>query len=231
MPGGNQATVTLHESGRDVANGPAYAGRLRLHGAIERARTGGDACQPDASHAIARSIAGAVGEPIALWEPSNRWWYANPSLDNLLHSSPRPNLLEAALREVAAATARRADNVIVARDAASELHCHGLVYHVHATWLAADRGTPGLAVLRVCHPMPRGIDAVANRARLTRQQVRVAGLIVRGFTNAEIARELFISPHTARHHVEQILLKLGARSRGHAIALLTSHTATFLRAV
>jgi DNA-binding CsgD family transcriptional regulator len=230
MPGANQAAVRGQESRRDDANGPVHAARLRLHAPVERERTGGDARQPDAMHAIARSIAGAVGEPIALWEPLNRWWYANPALDNLLQNSPRPDLLDAALREVAAAAARRADNIMVPRDAASELECYGLVYHVHATWLA-DRGTSGLAVLRVCHPMPRGIDTVANRARLTRQQVRVARLIIRGFTNAEIARELFISPHTARHHVEQILLKLGARSRGHAVALLTSHTETFLRAV
>jgi DNA-binding CsgD family transcriptional regulator len=32
-------------------------------------------------------------------------------------------------------------------------------------------------------------------------------------SNAEIARMLSISPHTARHHTENVLAKVGVRSR------------------
>jgi len=32
-------------------------------------------------------------------------------------------------------------------------------------------------------------------------------------SNAEIARLLSISPHTARHHTENVLAKVGVRSR------------------
>jgi DNA-binding CsgD family transcriptional regulator len=41
----------------------------------------------------------------------------------------------------------------------------------------------------------------------------VARLIADDRTNDQIAKELCISPHTARHHTERILAKLGASSR------------------
>ena len=49
--------------------------------------------------------------------------------------------------------------------------------------------------------------------RLTKKEQRVAILLARGRTNEEIARELFISSHTARHHTQAVLNKLGITSR------------------
>jgi DNA-binding CsgD family transcriptional regulator len=53
----------------------------------------------------------------------------------------------------------------------------------------------------------------ANPAGLTNRQLDVAKLVARGFTNAEIAQRLFISPKTADHHVSAVLAKLGIPSR------------------
>ena len=53
----------------------------------------------------------------------------------------------------------------------------------------------------------------ANPAGLTNRQLDVAKLIARGFTNAEIAARLYISPKTADHHVSAILGKLGLPNR------------------
>jgi DNA-binding CsgD family transcriptional regulator len=67
-----------------------------------------------------------------------------------------------------------------------------------------------------------GIDEVPARPRastranpggLTNRQLDVAKLMARGFTNAEIAARLYISPKTADHHVSAVLTKLGATSR------------------
>lgn len=53
---------------------------------------------------------------------------------------------------------------------------------------------------------------------LTRREVEVLALAARGRTNEQLASELFISPGTARKHLEHINQKLGAASRTEAIA-------------
>ncbi len=58
---------------------------------------------------------------------------------------------------------------------------------------------------------------------LTPRQVEVLALIVEGYSNAEIARRLVVSPHTVRHHVSLILDKLGAANRAEAAALAIQH--------
>ncbi len=55
-------------------------------------------------------------------------------------------------------------------------------------------------------------------AQLTRRQLEVLTLLEDGLSNAEIARQLFISEKTAGHHVSAILQKLDAGSRGEAAA-------------
>ena len=55
-----------------------------------------------------------------------------------------------------------------------------------------------------------------NPAGLTARQLEVLALIADGFTNAEIADRLVVSPRTAEHHVAAVLTKLGARTRREA---------------
>lgn len=54
---------------------------------------------------------------------------------------------------------------------------------------------------------------LANPSGLTNRQLDVARLVARGLTNAELARELYISPKTADHHVSAVLSRLGLASR------------------
>jgi DNA-binding CsgD family transcriptional regulator/tetratricopeptide (TPR) repeat protein len=53
---------------------------------------------------------------------------------------------------------------------------------------------------------------------LTRGQSKVLALLALGHSNAEIARQLFLSPRTVDHHVSAILQRLGVRTRAEAIA-------------
>jgi DNA-binding CsgD family transcriptional regulator len=55
---------------------------------------------------------------------------------------------------------------------------------------------------------------------LTRREAEVALLLAAGRGNAAIASSLGISPHTARHHTQHVLNKLGVHSRAEAGALL-----------
>jgi DNA-binding CsgD family transcriptional regulator len=69
--------------------------------------------------------------------------------------------------------------------------------------------------------VPRGPRAAtrANEAELTPRELEVLELLADGLRNAEIAERLFLSPRTVDHHVSAIRRKLGARTRGEAVAV------------
>jgi DNA-binding CsgD family transcriptional regulator len=68
--------------------------------------------------------------------------------------------------------------------------------------------------------IPRGPHQATrqHRAGLTPAQVRVLERLARGLSNADIARELSLSPRTVDHHVSAILGKLEVTTRAAAIA-------------
>lgn len=83
-------------------------------------------------------------------------------------------------------------------------------------------GTGGalLIALERLPPEPLSDEALEARFCLSKKESRIAGLLVEGRSNDAIAHRLFISPHTARHHTESILCKLGAHSRAKAVSKL-----------
>jgi DNA-binding CsgD family transcriptional regulator len=70
--------------------------------------------------------------------------------------------------------------------------------------------------------IPRGPRPASRTgpAGLTPRETQVLALIVDGATNAQIARELVITPKTVDHHVSAVLGKLGVASRRDAGAAL-----------
>ena len=52
---------------------------------------------------------------------------------------------------------------------------------------------------------------------LTEREREVVGLVATGLSNDELAEKLFVSPLTAKTHVNRAMMKLGARDRAHLV--------------
>jgi DNA-binding NarL/FixJ family response regulator len=66
--------------------------------------------------------------------------------------------------------------------------------------------------------VPRADPELADRLNsLSTREVEVLRLLARGLSNAEIARELFVSDATAKTHVSNVLTKLRLRDRVQAV--------------
>ncbi len=69
-------------------------------------------------------------------------------------------------------------------------------------------------VLQRLRSQGKSVDAAATiRAELSDREVEVLKLIANGKDNAQIARELFISPKTVKNHISNILMKLQIENR------------------
>jgi DNA-binding NarL/FixJ family response regulator len=71
---------------------------------------------------------------------------------------------------------------------------------------------------RACPPVD---GPVPDRARLTVRERQVLALMGEGLDPQAIARRLVVSRHTARGHVKNILMKLGAHSQLEAVVIAT----------
>jgi len=60
-------------------------------------------------------------------------------------------------------------------------------------------------------------------ASLTEREVEVLQLLARGYTNARMAKELFIGEQTVKNHVSRIYAKLGVCSRAEVVAWAWEH--------
>jgi DNA-binding CsgD family transcriptional regulator len=90
-------------------------------------------------------------------------------------------------------------------------------------WLSAH-GTelgPGRVAIALAPATPADLfgTRVAGAA-LSAREVEVTRLLCRGLSDAEIARDLGVSTHTARDHVKAVRRKLGVRSRTEVAALV-----------
>ena len=88
---------------------------------------------------------------------------------------------------------------------------------------AAAAGKPTLSVeatqalmRKTIQPRPLGHD-------LTERESDVLLLMTKGKSNAAIAEQLFLSTYTVKHHVSNILSKLGVSSRAEAISVALHH--------
>ena len=91
---------------------------------------------------------------------------------------------------------------------------------------ALDLGAAAAYALRQIEVARRDPDQRARLERpggLSRREVEVLRLVADGRTSGEIATQLFISPRTAEHHVQNISTKIGVSSRAAATRWAIQH--------
>lgn len=72
----------------------------------------------------------------------------------------------------------------------------------------------------VPHPQERpSTPATGRSTRLSGRERLVVYELSRGRSTEEIAAALFVSPHTIRTHIKNVMRKLEARTRAHAVAI------------
>jgi DNA-binding NarL/FixJ family response regulator len=90
--------------------------------------------------------------------------------------------------------------------------------------------TDGRRTPRPAIPVPAGGSAVRaalpGLASLTEREREVVSLVAAGLSNDEIARQLVVSPLTAKTHVSRAMTKLNARDRAQLVVLAYEHGLT-----
>jgi DNA-binding CsgD family transcriptional regulator len=99
----------------------------------------------------------------------------------------------------------------------------GSEVHLRAVDLGVPRHGGGPAILVLIDSRDPLLDRDLEEAGLTRVEIRIARLVMRGRTNREIAAALSVSIHTVRHHVQHIHDKVGVRSRTQLMDTLRLH--------
>jgi DNA-binding CsgD family transcriptional regulator len=184
-------------------------------------RTNFHADPPNASClALVAHMFDAIDHCLAIYDESGVMRYANRAMaDHLAVATDEENLRSElaliAARVRSSRTQMRSNSGIqrACQDAVETANGNYTVEGIHiAAGLIGDE--PAVLIsMRLPPPDPFCSMILRQRYGLTKKQVGVARLVVQGLRNEEIAQRLCISEHTARHHVEQIKLKVGAHTR------------------
>jgi two-component system, NarL family, nitrate/nitrite response regulator NarL len=93
-------------------------------------------------------------------------------------------------------------------------HAASTVLRIAAAVLAGEGAIPRSMLLEVARRLAAGSSSAGSPlARLSPRERQVLALLRRGWDNARIGRDLFISQHTVRTHIQNILDKLGMHSK------------------
>jgi len=161
-------------------------------------------------------------EGVLLLDGTGAPLYRNPSLEHTLLDDADRAVLLREMRHVGLAIPRaaasRSADVAPAPDAVTTRETRTSIARYRIRAAAVDPALTGverasLVTLERLTPVMPSPLALADRFNLTASEAGVASLLAQGHSNDAIARLLDISPHTARHHTENVLLKLNVHSR------------------
>ena len=151
-------------------------------------------------------------------------------VDAALGLSESPSLVDRVLRErpgtkvIALGDDRDANLLMTALKAGAagvvgKTHGADTVLRVARGVLNGEGAVPRTMVLEVTRRLIAGEQFSGSPlARLSPRERQVLALLSRGWDNARIGRDLYISQHTVRTHIQNILEKLGMHSKLEAAA-------------
>lgn len=167
-----------------------------------------------------REVADALGDPVLIATARGRLLHRTPALCELLTQDQEAEAIHAAVE------AMRKSLALHARGDGHSVHGRTPVerevstrarrrYLLRGSCHAFPGSSISLVVVRVkpLDASPRSEAELRREFSLTPMEYRVARLLAQGMSNALIAQELDISPHTARRHTERVLSKMEVRAR------------------
>jgi len=85
--------------------------------------------------------------------------------------------------------------------------------------LLSAKATRGLITSFLAQPTGHPAATSAQLALLTEREREVVVLVAHGLSNDDIAERLFVSPLTAKTHINRAMMKLGARDRAQVVVI------------
>lgn len=171
----------------------------------------------------------ALGQGLVAADAGGRVVAANRAAVRLLGREPAGTVLRRELQRMLASLAHAAHPRPELADRAArwpalrELHLPDARYRVRGCIVGADDVLPRaplLVAIEQMAPEPPPKERLRDAFGLTDRESDVALLLAEGKSNAQIATALAISPHTARHHSESVMLKVGVGSRAQVAAIV-----------
>lgn len=166
-----------------------------------------------------RAILAALREGAALYTADGTLLDANDALAELVGADGAGALL----REHMAHAARTTPGTLgCVGDGTTAVRTPHGQYRLRTRLIADLQAGPDALVLVIVEPLRAAAeltgglaagDGLRRRFHLTDREYEVVRLLHLGQSNSAIATVLGISPNTARHHTERVMMKLGIRSR------------------
>lgn len=210
------AMLTLHHFRRKAEPGQ-YLPVLRV--LLPAFKAGLDAIALLDAH---RATLDVLPVPLAVFTMDGQEVFRNPALGCLLVSDSEAERVRAAMSHLVASLCtlgfgRPAGGAPTLDPADRTVKTRKTTYHLRGTLLASSvfsqDGAVMLSVTAGATPSLPDAEILRERFGLTRREAEVALLLAEGLSNRALAERLFISPHTARHHTEQVFGKLGLKAR------------------
>ncbi|MDH5806037.1 MAG: helix-turn-helix transcriptional regulator [Gemmatimonadota bacterium] len=169
------------------------------------------------------SVIDGLSDGILIFDQTGKVAHQNPAASAILRHQPVRDLVDPVIRRVVRSLLDGMVRPQKHRTPFSErarqiIETQKSLLEVNACYLGSDLlgdFTPVMITMRSKVVELPSREVLRGRFNLTDREAGIALLLANRRCNSEIAESLGISEHTARHHTERVLRKMGVKSRRH----------------